>query len=595
MVIFNLTCAGQLINKKCGLLKNIIICSGIFISAATLVGCSSMSPKFNGLSARNGAIFANATIFEFDKAQEPMKDLTPYTSRDYGFRTNIIREGNKDCIVAHNRRELPVSVAIKITAEENLASDREFPFYYVVPPNSDICIARLFPLDKSKNHAFRTSSSWMAGDYAARHNPQGEYRVPWPTGESYTVSQAPDGPITTHFDPLSRNAIDFVMPEGTTVNAARSGIVVGTEASFKAGGNDRTLLDKANYVDVLHDDGTVASYAHLKENSLAVTIGQRVSAGEKLALSGSTGYSSGPHLHFSVWTLEKRDKGFERVSLPVEFCFDGNPQCTYLQYGMTVSAQGITYNGRTEKNPAAMLNNVNGVGKPQKINDDSYLGLNFALIKGGCIQKRAVNPVAKGTNNKLCVDDFLMGKHEVTQWQWENIMGSNPSYYKQCGPDCPVENVSWDDVQMFITKLNKQTGGNYRLPTEAEWEFAAGDRRNKWKYSGSDNVDDVAWYKGNSEKHTHTVAKKKPNGSGLFDMSGNVWEWVADWWSEQGQTTVKHQGISQAPPLDSFRVMRGGCYGSSQDDMLISLQGFYTEPSTRSKEIGFRLARSAKR
>ena len=588
MALFNLICDGLLIYKKSNLQKIFSICLGIFVSTATLVGCSSTSPKFNGLSTNSRGIFASATIFEFDKVPEPMKDLTPYNSRDYGFRTNIIREGKEDCIVAHNRRELPVSVTIRITAEENLASDREFPFYYVVPPNSDICIARLFPLAKGKNYAFRTSSSWMAGDYAARHNPQQErYRVPWVAGESYIVSQAPNGPMTTHFEPYNRNAIDFVMPEGTPVNAARSGKIVGTEASYKAGGYDRTLLDKANYVDVLHDDGTVASYVHLKENSLVVTIGQKVSAGEKLALSGSTGYSSGPHLHFSVWTLEKSEKGFERVSLPVEFCFDANPQCTYLQYGMTVSTQGIIADaGRTEKSSAAMPNNVN---------ETSYFGLNLAPIKGGCFQKEAGDSVSKGTGKKICVDDFLVGKYEVTQWQWEDIMGSNPSYYKQCGPDCPVENVSWDDVQKFIKKLNKQTGGNYRLPTEAEWEFAARGGSNKWKYSGSDNVDDVAWFKRNSEKHTHTVAKKKPNGFGLYDMSGNVWEWVADWWSDLKQSSGKNQGISQVPPAASSRVMRGGSCGTSQDDMAISLQGLYSDPGTRSKEIGFRLARSGKR
>lgn len=594
MELFNLICNGTLINKKVNLLRSFFLCLGLFYTSATLFGCSSTSQKFNGLSTNNGGIFANATILEFDKAPEPTKDITPYTPRDYGFGTNIIREGKESCFVAHNRRELPVSVYIKITAEENLASDRVFPFYYVVPPNSDICIARLYPLYKNKDYAYRSSSSWMVGSYTASHNPQGGYRVPWAKSESYSVSQAPDGPITTHFESFSRNAIDFVMPEGTPVNAARSGIVVGTEASYRTGGNDRALLDKANYVDVLHDDGTVASYLHLKENSLVVTIGQRISAGEKLALSGSTGYSSGPHLHFSVWTLEKNEKGFERVSLPVEFCFDGNSQCTYLKYGMTVSAQGIIDAAdRTEKSSVS-LNNVNGVGKSPKPSDHSYFGLNLVPIKGGCFQKETGDSGAKGTKKKICVDDFLMGKYEVTQFQWEDVMGSNPSYYKQCGPDCPVENVSWDDVQIFIKELNKQTGKNYRLPTESEWEFAARDGSKKWKYSGSDNVDDVSWYNGNSEKHTHTVAKKKPNGFGLYDMSGNIWEWVADWWSEKKLPTGKRKVSSQDPPEGSFRVMRGGSFGSFQADMLISLQGIYSEPTTRSKEIGFRLARSVK-
>lgn len=356
MSFLNLIRNGLTIDKKNLRRRSLFLCLGACYAAATLAGCSSGSPKLSSLYTRNGGLFANATLFEFDKGPEPIKDMTPETARDYGFRTNIVREGKDDCIVAHNRREMPVSVKIKITAEENLASDRDFPFYAVVPPNSDTCIARLYPLNKSKDHAFRSSSSWMVGNYTARHNPQGGYRVPWTDGESYTVSQAPGGPLTTHLDPDSRNALDFVMPEGTPVTAARSGTVVGTEASYKVGGYDPALLDKANYVDVLHADGTVASYAHLQENSLVVTIGQKVSAGDKLALSGSTGYSSGPHLHFSVWTLEKSEQGFERVSLPVEFCFAGNePQCAYLKYLMTVSAHGIMDDTfRTVKNPAEL-------------------------------------------------------------------------------------------------------------------------------------------------------------------------------------------------------------------------------------------------
>lgn len=585
MLLFNLIRNGLIITKKSTLQRKNILCISVFYTAATLFGCSSTSPKFNGLSTTSGGILANATIFEFDKGPESVKDMTPYTARDFGFRTNIIREGKESCIVAHNRRELPVSVLIKITAEENLASDREFPFYYVVPPNSDTCIARIFPLDKNKDYAYRSSSSWMVGSYTAKHNPQEGYHIPWVKGASYTVTQAPEGPLTTHFEPSSRNALDFAMPVGTSIHAARSGVVVGSEASYSDGAIDRALLDKANYVDVLHDDGTVASYVHLKENSLAVTIGQRVSAGEKLALSGSTGYSSGPHLHFSVWALEKNEKGFERVSLPIEFCFDGNPQCTYLKYGIAVSTQGIVADaGRTEKSSAAMLNNV------PKTNDHSYFGLNFAPIKGGCFQKETGDSSAKGAKKKICVNDFLMGKYEVTQWQWEEVMGSNPSYNKQCGPDCPVENVSWDEVQKFIKELNKQTGKNYRLPTEAEWEYAAHDGGRKWRYSGSDNIEDVAWYKGNSKKHTHTVAEKKPNGFGLYDMSGNVWEWVADQWSEQKQPTSKSHSKSQDHPAEPFRVMLGGSCGTSQEDMFISIQGLYSEESTHSKEIGFRLA-----
>ena len=140
------------------------------------------------------------------------------------------------------------------------------------------------------------------------------------------------------------------------------------------------------------------------------------------------------------------------------------------------------------------------------------------------------------------IKGFYIGTFEVTQAQWEAVMGYNPSGFK--GDNLPVENVSWDDVQEFLKKLNAKTGRNYRLPTEAQWEYAAkgGTNNNKYEYAGSDNIDDVAWYGDNSDDRTHTVGTKKPNSLGIYDMTGNVLEWCQDLWSNEG----------------SIRVIRGG-------------------------------------
>jgi len=151
---------------------------------------------------------------------------------------------------------------------------------------------------------------------------------------------------------------------------------------------------------------------------------------------------------------------------------------------------------------------------------------------------------------------FYIGKYEVTQAQWKAVMESTRSYFKDCD-HCPVEYVTWDDVQVFIRKLNVQTGKNYRLPSEAEWEYAAkGGKHSKgYTYSGSNDINDVAWYDGNSDRKTHEVGKKLANELGIFDMSGNVWEWCYDLYGSYNNTDQKNPYGS---PTGWWRVHRGG-------------------------------------
>ena len=161
---------------------------------------------------------------------------------------------------------------------------------------------------------------------------------------------------------------------------------------------------------------------------------------------------------------------------------------------------------------------------------------------------------------------FWMGKYEVTQAQWEAVMGSNPSRFKNCGGDCPVEEVSWNDVQEFIRRLNARSGGGkYRLPTEAEWEYAARAGTTTDTYAGditqrdgNDPVlDGIAWYYENSGSRTHPVGGKSPNGFRLHDMLGNVQEWVGDWkGGYPGGAVTDPVG----PESGSYRVARGGSW-----------------------------------
>lgn len=159
--------------------------------------------------------------------------------------------------------------------------------------------------------------------------------------------------------------------------------------------------------------------------------------------------------------------------------------------------------------------------------------------------------------HEVTLSDYYIGQTEVTQALWEAVMDSNPSDSK--GDNLPVERVSWDDCQVFIQKLNQLTGKQFRLPTEAEWEYAArGGRKSRgYKYAGGNNIDSVAWCDGNSGNETHPVATKQANELGIYDMSGNVLEWCSDWC---GDYTSSSQSDPQGSSSGSFRVIRGGCY-----------------------------------
>ena len=152
---------------------------------------------------------------------------------------------------------------------------------------------------------------------------------------------------------------------------------------------------------------------------------------------------------------------------------------------------------------------------------------------------------------------FYMQTTEVTQGQWKKVMGNNPSYFKNCGDDCPVEAVSWNDVQKFIKKLNNMEGTDkYRLPTGAEWEYAARAGTQGARYG---ELDEVAWYNSNSGKNTHEVGQKRPNAWGLYDMLGNVWEWCQDWDGAYPSGSVTDP---TGPSSGAYRVLRGGSWNS---------------------------------
>ena len=222
-------------------------------------------------------------------------------------------------------------------------------------------------------------------------------------------------------------------------------------------------------------------------------------------------------------------------------------------------------------------------------------GVSFEMVRveGGTFRMGATTEQEDDADSdekpvhSVTLSSYYIGKTEVTQALWQAVMGSTPLDIQ--GDDRPVELVSWNDCQEFIQKLNRLTGRNFRLPTEAEWEFACrgGNNSRGYKYSGSNNLGNVAWYDANSGGQTHPVGTKAPNELGIYDMSGNVWEWCNDWFADY---SANSQSDPIGPQSGSDRVSRGGGSTNSDCECRSSVRNADGDPTDCSYDLGLRLA-----
>ena len=230
-------------------------------------------------------------------------------------------------------------------------------------------------------------------------------------------------------------------------------------------------------------------------------------------------------------------------------------------------------------------------GCPKKvIVEDDAASFNMVFVQGGSFKMGSNENDDEKPIHNVKLSSFYIGKYEITQKQWRTIMGTDPSYFKNCD-DCPVEQVSWNDVQEFLQKLNQKTGKKYCLPTEAEWEYAArgGNRSSNYTYAGSNSIDNVAWYGINSENKTREVGGRQANDLGLHDMSGNVWEWCNDWYDKN-----YYESSSENNPTGgtgSRRVIRGGSWFSYPTYCRVAYR-YGGTPAYRDNNVGFRVALS---
>ena len=275
-----------------------------------------------------------------------------------------------------------------------------------------------------------------------------------------------------------------------------------------------------------------------------------------------------------------------------------------LMATVQLSAQGVVINktdGTKVYFPADQVASIStyGYGEgPQPIEYDTQTftanGVSFVMVavEGGTFQMGSDDSDAYSYEkpvHQVSLSSYSIGQTEVTQELWEAVMGSNPSSFK--GLSLPVDEVSWNDCQTFITKLNTLTGQQFRLPTEAEWVFAArgGVKSQGYKYSGSNMIDNVAWYTDNSSSKPHEVATKQPNELGIYDMSGNVYEWCQDWWSSSYYTSLDINN-PVGPDTGSFRIYRGGYWGSSFWPCSVSQGRNSRQPLYQGSGLGLRLA-----
>ena len=278
------------------------------------------------------------------------------------------------------------------------------------------------------------------------------------------------------------------------------------------------------------------------------------------------------------------------VSMPamaqgvVVFKKDGS--CVVFPYETIDSI--VTYN--YDETPPTGGNTTNdGENKVYTVNGVSFT---MVAVKGGTFTMGATAEQIgaesdESPTHSVTLSDYYIGETEVTQELWQAVMGSNPSWFTG-NMQRPVECVSWNDCQTFITKLNELTGESFALPTEAQWEYAArgGKSTKGYLYSGSNSIADVAWYIDNSSDTTHPVKSKSPNELGLYDMSGNVCEWCADWYGSYSSTS---QTNPVGPSTGSHRVLRGGGWSFNAASCRFANRYYITPPSL-TYNFGLRLA-----
>lgn len=391
--------------------------------------------------------------------------------------------------------------------------------------------------------------------------------------------------VTENISTFSRSATITVKAGdlSKTIAVTQAGAVITNQNYFWFGDSEPTI---ANYTTL---EGLVSTYDSLDD---ALAFHPRF-----LCEQGKTAFVLCPsrwnlNVDYVVVQENKTGKVYNLQKIGIDI-----PGYDLFQTTERTTAQA-TIELKTKADADELIAKIEGTNNNNNNNLDTKKftvnGISFNMIRvdGGTYTMGATSEQGKDAYNsekpahQVTLSSYYIGETEVTQELWRAVMGSNPSNFS--GSRKPVENVSWDDCHEFVRKLNSLTGQSFRLPTEAEWEFAArgGNKSKGYKYAGSNSIGDVAWYSDNGNSQTHDVAQKSPNELGLYDMSGNVWEWCLDWYdifSNSSQTNPT------GPTSGSHRVYRGGSWLDIARHCRVSLRDYGSSGDTKNY-LGFRLA-----
>lgn len=270
---------------------------------------------YKSYDAKGRMVFSDRPIGNTEQVE--VRQIIPFeTERKFAVRNVGTKE--RPSLAAVNGYYAPIQVKVDLTRSSNITSSVPLPATFIVPGNKRKSLVSLGPANERLRWSYAYQYKTIIGDPRARHTPRSLYLIPVPSGEKFRITQAFNGEFS-HNHPQSAYAVDIAMPEGTPIHAARGGVVMDVANDFLYGGLGEKYAQRANFIRILHDDGTMAIYAHLQLESAQVPVGATVEAGDVIGASGNTGYSSGPHLHFAV----QKNFGMELRSVPFEFGDEG--------------------------------------------------------------------------------------------------------------------------------------------------------------------------------------------------------------------------------------------------------------------------------